>query len=126
MTHMNDKVFINLSNHPTKYWDNTQIEEALKFGDIVDITFPDIDEAEDEKYIRNQAKIYYNYILKEYADKDITVHVMGEMNFTYTLVKLLQENGIRCVASTSKRIVKENTDGYKEVYFRFIKFRYYE
>ena len=58
--------------------------------------------------------------------KDVTIHIMGELTFTFALLKRLQERGIRCVASTSKRIVKEEVPGRKEeVIFEFDRFREY-
>ena len=51
---------------------------------------------------------------------------MGELTLTFSLLKRLQEYGIRCVASTSKRIVKEEVPGRKEeVIFEFERFREY-
>ena len=57
--------------------------------------------------------------------KDIkAVHIMGEMNFTYALVNKLKANGIKCVASTTKReTVEEN--GVKISKFNFVRFREY-
>ena len=37
------KKFVNLSNHSSNTWSNMQLEEARKYGDIVDIEFPSID-----------------------------------------------------------------------------------
>lgn len=51
---------------------------------------------------------------------------MGEMTFTYALVKRLKEAGIRCVASTTKRICTENADGSRTSQFNFVRFRDYE
>jgi len=49
---------------------------------------------------------------------------MGEMTFTFQLVERLKAFGIRCVASTTKRVVEE--DGDKRTYtFKFVQFREY-
>lgn len=39
---MNKPVFINLTNHPSKYWGEQQKKEAHKYGAIVDIPFPNV------------------------------------------------------------------------------------
>jgi len=36
-------MLINLSNHPTRLWDNAQLDAASVYGDIVEIEFPAID-----------------------------------------------------------------------------------
>jgi hypothetical protein len=71
----------------------------------------------------------------EYVEKIVTssnsypfvVHIMGEQTFSYALIKRLRDKGITCVASTTKRIVKEEESGRKtEVIFQFERFRAYE
>ena len=51
---------------------------------------------------------------------------MGEMTFTYQLVKRLQESGVNCLASTSVRTVIDLGKGMKNVFFKFERFRRYE
>ena len=36
------KMFINYTNHPSDAWGEKQREEASKYGEILDIHFPDI------------------------------------------------------------------------------------
>ena len=36
-------VFINLSNHRSENWGNDQIEAASRFGEIVDLPFPNVE-----------------------------------------------------------------------------------
>ena len=57
--------------------------------------------------------------------KDVSaVHLMGEMNFTFSLVNKLKANGIKCVASTTVReTVEEN--GVKISKFKFVRYRSY-
>lgn len=49
---------------------------------------------------------------------------MGEMTFTYALVNLLKDAGIKCIASTTKRNVEE-IDGKQVSTFQFVQFREY-
>ena len=119
--------FINLTNHPSSLWCDKQQEAARTYGEIMDMPFPMIDETDDETYISALADEYLQKILELAKDNNVTVHLMGELTFTFALLKRLQEYGIPCVASTSKRIVKEEEVGRKgEVIFQFERFRRYE
>ena len=113
-------MLLNLSNHPSATWTDQQMKAAG--GRVIDLPFPAVAPDGDENYIEALAQEYYDKIL---AMKDIkTVHIMGEMNFTYALVNKLKAAGIRCVASTTKReTVEEN--GVKISRFSFVMFRKY-
>ena len=50
---------------------------------------------------------------------------MGEMTLTFRIVELLKAQGIRCVASTTERIVTDLPDNRKETQFTFVQFREY-
>lgn len=113
-------MFINLSNHPSSNWTESQL--AACGGKVVDMPFPQVDPDGDEAYIEKLADEYLDKILKT---KDVSaVHIMGEMNFTYAMVSRLKTKGIKCVASTTKReTVEEN--GIKISKFNFVRFREY-
>lgn len=119
------KLFINLTNHPSAHWSEKQLEAARGFGEIVDIPFPDILPECTAEDIRALADEYAGKIETKFRETDVTVHVMGEMAFTFALVSRLKEIGIRCVASTTERIVTKNDDGTKLSEFSFVKFREY-
>ena len=113
-------MLLNLSNHPSTSWSEPQL--AAAGGKVIDIPFPQVDPDGDEAYIEQLANDYYNKI-KAMPNIE-TVHIMGEMNFTYSLVNKLKNNGFRCVASTTKReTVEEN--GVKISKFNFVRFREY-
>jgi hypothetical protein len=68
-------------------------------------------------------------LVGEYFEKIVrmrpqAVHLMGEMTFTFCLVRMLKMVGIPCIASTSLRQVKEEA-GKKQVIFEFSRFRAY-
>ena len=113
-------MLLNLSNHPSASWSPAQL--AAAGGKVIDLDFPAVDPYGDEDYIEQLANEYYNKII---AMQDVvTVHLMGEMNFTVALVTKLKESGIKCVASTTKReTVEEN--GVKISKFNFVRFREY-
>lgn len=120
-------LLLNLTNHPSTLWSDKQRDAARVYGEIMDMPFPAIDETDDEMYISTLADEYLQKILDLAKENNVTVHLMGELTFTFALLKRLQEHGIPCVASTSKRIVKEETAGRKgEVIFQFERFRRYE
>lgn len=118
-------IFINLSNHPINKWSDKQFNAASKYGNVYEIPFPVIDPSGDEKYISDLTDNYLQEI-KSYSHLgETTVHIMGEMTFTYSLVQKLKTDNITCLASTSCRNVKELPNGIKETIFTFERFRKY-
>lgn len=118
-------MFINLSNHPSRYWGDRQREAASSYGDVIDISFPAIapNASNDKLQVLAQACVERIASLDEI--ENITVHVMGEMTFTYMVVAKLKELGIKCVASTTERKTTYASDGTKLSEFSFVKFREY-
>lgn len=116
--------FINLTNHPSSNWTGTQLAAAQAIGPITDIAFPEVDEQSSAQQIDALAEEYLAKVKTAADGHPCTVHVMGEMTFTYRLVTLLKEAGYKCVASTSQRMVEEQADGTKKR-FEFCQFREY-
>ena len=127
-TRKNKSIFINFSNHLSEKWDEKQKEEARSYGDIIDLKFPDIDETGDDFYISELVNKYTTQInsLTNNSPRTTTIHIMGEMTFTYAMVNALTELGYTCVASTTKRIVEDLPDGTKKTTFAFARFREYK
>ena len=117
-------IFVNFTNHPFSQWEEFQLKEARKYGEIVDIPFPVIDPKLNILEIKNLAKDYVDKIVNLDAEK-IVVHIMGEMTFTYCAVNMLQQLGIQCVASTTRRDTIIAEDGSKISKFHFEQFRPY-
>ena len=115
-------MLLNLTNHPSTSWPAAQLAAAGGTSQVCDLSFPQIDPDGDEAYIQSLVNDYYNKIINI---QDVTaVHIMGEMNFTFALVIKLKAEGIKCVASTTKReTVEEN--GVKISKFQFVRFREY-
>lgn len=118
-------MFINLSNHPSDKWSNAQIEAARKYGEIVDLPFPQVDPNGDEVYIAQLADQCIREANEISHGQSFTVHVMGEMTLTHALVCRFRSVGVPCVASTTQRKVTEQSDGTKTSEFQFIRFRNY-
>lgn len=118
-------MLINLTNHPSTKWSETQTEAAKRFGEIVDLSFPQVDPKGDETYIANLAEEYCQKVLELADGTPIAVHVMGEMTLTFAIVKKLQAANVVCMASTTERIVHVTLEGNKESLFQFVGFRNY-
>ena len=119
-------MLINLSNHPSSKWNSEQTEAANRlYGEIVDLPFPQVDPNGDEAYVARLVDEYAGKVLQLAGKQPVTVHLMGEMTFTYALVQLLKARGIRCLASTTSRDVVMLPDGTKQVAFHFCQFREY-
>lgn len=117
-------MFINLTNHPSYNWNKKQKLAADKYGQINDLPFPEVMPNLGHQEIQLIADKYAQKIYEMANNATVTVHVMGEMTFTYALVSRLKAEGITCVASTTERIVTEK-DGVKTSEFRFVRFREY-
>lgn len=119
-----EPVFINLSNHPSKYWSEKQLAAAKAYGGIVDIEFPTIDPGTSEDRIQSMA----DDIVKDYLHflpSECTFHIMGEMTLTYRLVSRFKALRFKCLASTTTRDVHYDGNGDKIVSFDFSGFREY-
>lgn len=121
-------MLINISNHSLSEWDDNQVLAAKQiFGSITDIEFPIIDPEGDEDYIKNLCSKYADLIRRKLSlskDGRNAVHIMGEFTFVFNLVSTLKNEGIKCVASTSKRDSVLTNEG-KLSSFNFVRFREY-
>ena len=118
-------LFINFSNHPSCYWGDAQRVAAERYGVICDLQFPVVDEKDSEKDVSQLADRYVSKIVSMGSPQKLTVHIMGEMTFTFMVVTRLKKLGIRCIASTTERKTTYNDDGTKLSEFSFVKFREY-
>jgi len=118
-------LLINLSNHPHNLWDEKQLRSAEVYGDIVELPFPDIHPLWNEKDIEQLSEEYTECVMAMGSSVQLTVHLMGEMTFCYSLLRKLEKRGIRCIASCTQRNVMETPEGVKQVVFDFEQFREY-
>lgn len=118
-------MLLNLSNHPSTNWSTEQTALAhQQFGEIEDMLFPQISPLENTEGVVVLAKTYCHRILA--MNKPLlTVHLMGELSFCFALTKMLQQEGINVVCSTTHRTVLEEKDGKKTMLFKFQQFRPY-
>lgn len=116
-------MFVNLTNHPSESWNESQLSAARQYGEIVDIHFPNIEPSFTSSMVNTLADVTVETITA--FGKDITVHIMGEMTFTYAVVSRLKALGITCLASTTERNTVTMPDGKKVSEFKFVQFREY-
>ena len=121
---LNTPKFINLSNHPSSGWGEGQLTAAQRIGDIVDMAFPPVAPEASADEVKQMARELVEHIMEMGDPTTLTVHAMGEMTLTYSIVAALSQQGVRCVASTTERIVTE-VDGKKVSEFHFVQFREY-
>ena len=123
-------MFINFSNHRTENWGEEQLAAAKRYGEIVDMPFPNVDPLGNECYISNLANEYVEKIVSMIQNplQDV-VHIMGELNLVFSVVSKLTAKGVTCVASTTERIVVEKVtetgELIKNATFKFCQFRAY-
>jgi len=120
-----DCKFVNFSNHPTTKWGKKQLVAALQYGEVVDLPFPVVAPDAESQELQTLAQNCVQKILSMGDTQKLTVHIMGEMTFTFMVVTRLKELGIRCVASTTERKTTYNENGTKLSEFSFVKFREY-
>ncbi len=120
-------LLVNLSNHPYKDWSESQKKAAEKYGEVQDMAFPAIDPAMKIDDIKKEIAAPQIYEIKNMCkERRITVHIMGEMFYTFYVVSQLKAFGIRCICSTSERDTEDLGGGEKKVTFRFKRFRDYD
>jgi len=123
-------MLINFSNHPSEYWSKKQLEAAAIYGTINDISFPAVEPEAEENEISSLAEHYTKIIcdvLSKVENSELSaVHIMGELSLCFSLVIRLQKLNIKCLCSTSKRIVSADNSNNKISQFSFQKFRFYE
>lgn len=115
-------MLLNLSNHSSTNWPQNQMQAAIaQYGTVQDLPFPQINPEWTSDQVLQLAE---EYEIKIRKINPSAVHIMGELIFTFMLVNKLTSIGIPCVASTTKRNVKEE-DGKKTSAFEFVRFRSY-
>ena len=103
-------MLINCTNHPYEIWGEAQRDAAVKFGEVVDLPFPQIEPRSSTKELRRLTERYARRIE---AQQPEAVLVAGEFTFAFMLVDRLLTDGVRVLSTRSRRITQEelNPDG---------------
>lgn len=119
-------MFINLSNHPSTKWSDKQLQSAKKYGEIMDVPFPEVDPHGSSEDIDELVQNYFAKIM-EYDNP--VIMLQGEYLFTYRLVNKLKEAGLTVLAGCSDRrtveYVDENGFTDRRSEFEFVEFKEY-
>lgn len=119
-------MFINLSNHPSSFWQSKQLEEAKKYGEIIDIPFPIISANATSQEIDALVEQFFSKVMKF---DNPTVMLQGEFIFTFRLTTKLKKERIRVLSSRTERKTVEEIDSkgrtIKKSIFEFIEFMEY-
>lgn len=130
-------MFINISNHNSAKWSVEQTKAAKKWGNIVDMPFPNIPatwttaqvETAAQEMARDIDNKFWSGWTGDGAPESITIMVQGEMGFTHAFVNWIREfaPGITVVTACSERVAHETVDEngatHKTVVFDFVQFR---
>ena len=121
-------MFVNFSNHPSTKWEEEQIRAAECYGNIVDISFPQVKASADEEEIRAMAKEYSELIAYNVGTAGAAM-VQGEFTLVHAIVDLLKNINITVLSACSERDVVEAADKdgnpVKVTRFKFVRFRQY-
>ena len=118
-------MFVNFSSHPSADWCSTQIEEAQKYGEIIDVAFPDITPEINEQQIEEMADRYASEIIKMKPD---AVMCQGEYSLTFSVALRLMSANIKVLCACTERCAictHNEADTKIESLFSFVKFRNY-
>lgn len=121
-----EAVFVNLSNHPSPEWSDTQRQAALACApdltQIIDVPFPAVEPDADEAQITSLV----NALCESIPEGASYAMVSGEYTLTFALVRALQRQGITCVAATTRReVFVDEASGDTLRRFTFARFREY-
>ena len=120
-------IFVNLTNHPSCFWKEEQRKAAGRYGEIVDLPFPNVPPDIKTGEIAETARQLVDRLVQMNPS---AVLCQGEYTLTHSVVTRLQKKGIPCLAGISERLVRETTDEsgntVKESIFVFCGFREYE
>jgi len=123
------KLFLNISNHPSKSWDKDQKEavNGLFMNNEVeywDIPYPNIPPQASLEEVKSICDAVVSQVQALKGDNEVVALVQGEMTSLFFLVPSLQKLGIKVVSATTQRVAEEK-DGVKTSVFKFCKFREY-
>ena len=118
-------MFVNFSGHPSAGWSDKQKSEAQKYGEIVDVAFPDVMPETDEEQIDALADKYVAQIIEMKPD---AVMCQGEYSLTFNVALKLMRSNITFLCACTERCAiytHHEEDAKIESLYSFVKFRKY-
>lgn len=103
-------MFINYSNHPSENWNEKQLTEAKKWGEVLDLPFLQVSADMSSTEV---VKLAEEEVQKMMEFKPSAVLCQGEFTLSFSVIKRLQLRGVKVFAACSKRVVlkEANEDG---------------
>lgn len=109
-------MFINFTNHSVSTWGNAQKEAAEKYGEIKEVSFPDISPYDSADDIKLLADNYVSQIVSLLPDEeDNAVLCQGEFSLCVAVIEKLKAKNIKVLCACSERRVVEEFDGEKNL-----------
>ncbi len=118
-------MFVNFSNHPIAKWSERQLEEARRYGKVVDVHFPYVSPDASSREVKEIAAGYVEQIMSLHPQ---CVLCQGEFCVSYHVITALKAKGTIVVAACSERRSEEIRQGdeiKKISKFSFVQFREY-
>ena len=119
-------MLINFTNHPCSAWSEEQLAEAERWGNVIDLPFPNVPADIDEKSI---AKLADDNTAEIRGYDPDAVLVQGEMSLAFAIIDRLLKNGITVLCAASERTcettVADDGSTVRKSVFRFVRFRQY-
>ena len=122
-------VFVNFSNHPSRFWCSEQILAAQKLcgsDQLYDYPFPNVDAAMNAGEVARLADTCIGTLM---VMNPCCVMCQGEFTLTVAVVNELLKRNVPCYAACSERRIitafDENGSRIKTVEFVFTQFRQY-
>ena len=123
-------MFINYTNHKSSGWGEKQKAAAEKYGEIIDLDFPNVSPEWSEEELYQLADQECGKILDLLkGNPDSAVLCQGECALNFLIVKFLLDEGVKVVTAVTERDVDEVRKGEvieKRSKFVFQKFRAYD
>lgn len=119
-------MMLNFTNHPYSIWSEAQKEAAARYGEVIDMPFPQVSPSISTEDLRKMVEEYAAKIEATNAD---VVMAAGEFTFLFMLVDKLLDDGVNvvCSCSTRETVETQQPDGtnIKNSRFVFNSFRPY-
>lgn len=119
-------MFVNFTNHPSAGWSSEQLDAAKKWGEVVDVFFPNVPPDFGEADISRLADDCISVITEH---KPNAVLVQGEMTLAFAVAARLKKSGVPALCATTERKTEAFTDNdgatVTKSVFKFVRFREY-
>ena len=122
------KVFLNLSNHPSSGWSDSQheaVQALCKGAQVIDVPFPHVEPTWSSVEVDEEAQRFASSLredLVQAGQRPLGAMVSGEPILSVSLV-LLQTADVDCYCATTKRVSETDAQGVKRSIFTFVRFR---